>query len=522
MIALGPKKKTGFTIVELLIVIVVIAILAGIAIVAYNGITIRSTIAVLQGDLRTAATRLEADNATTGLFPSSLSLANGGIGIPESSVGYYEYTYTSGDNSFCLTGSNANPSVGSFYISSETKTVQAGTCPTHLGIGGPQIIEPWSMIAAGSYVTCGIYEGSAYCWGTGGSGQIGDGFNSNRNVPTAVSTAGVLAGKTIDKIEIPSSTACVIAEGQVFCWGYNFNGELGNADNTNSNIPVAVDTSGVLGSKTVTELSVGSGIVCVVADAAPYCWGNNDHGKLGNNSLVASNVPVAVDMTGVLAGKTIIDVAAGSESACALTSDNIMACWGWNISGQLGNGGAVSESTVPYAVTMSGLSGATITNIEMSGRNACAITSDGNIACWGGNCSSINGTPTCYGTTASNSNVPVLLNIGATALSGKTISSIGLGGNHSCLVASSEFYCWGYGNYGRLGVGDTVTYNTPTAVYTADALNGLTANFIDGGQNHSCAIADGEVYCWGRNSYGELGGGNTTWTNYPTAIVNPT
>jgi uncharacterized protein (TIGR02145 family)/prepilin-type N-terminal cleavage/methylation domain-containing protein len=123
----------GFTIVELLIVIVVIAILATIAIVAYNGITARSKLGVLQSDLTNAASQLGIDNVNTGVYPATAAAANNGAGLKASPGTTWQYTYTAGTNSYCLTGTNSGVS---YYISSDSGVAQAGACPGDINGGG--------------------------------------------------------------------------------------------------------------------------------------------------------------------------------------------------------------------------------------------------------------------------------------------------------------------------------------------------------------------------------------------------
>ena len=97
-------------------------------------------------------------------------------------------------------------------------------------------------------------------------------------------------------------------------------GQLGNNSTANSSVPVKVDTSGVLAGKTIKQISTGHYHTCAVAsDDKMYCWGENNNGELGNGSTVDSRVPVAVNMTGVLAGKTIKQISTGpSYHTCVM------------------------------------------------------------------------------------------------------------------------------------------------------------------------------------------------------------
>ena len=82
--------------------------------------------------------------------------------------------------------------------------------------------------------------------------------------------------------------------GRAAAWGYNNSGQLGNNTTTDSSVAVAVNTDGVLAGKTITAIDSGDAHACAVADGKVYCWGWNAYGQLGNNSTTGSSVPVAV------------------------------------------------------------------------------------------------------------------------------------------------------------------------------------------------------------------------------------
>lgn len=176
-------------------------------------------------------------------------------------------------------------------------------------------------------------------------------------VPVAVYTSGVLSDKTVTQISTGRYYACAIdSTGKSYCWGRNLYGELGNNSTTQSNVPVAVNTSGVLSGKTITHLATGHYHTCALDSAGTtYCWGLNANGQVGNGTTTNSSVPVAVNTAGVLAGKTITTVSAGYYSSLALASDGTTYTWGQNTNGQLGNN-STTNSSVPVAVSTSGTS----------------------------------------------------------------------------------------------------------------------------------------------------------------------
>ena len=217
--------------------------------------------------------------------------------------------------------------------------VLAGKTVTDIAVGGYY-----------AYNACVVASGQAFCWGSNGFGSLGTGNTTISGVPVAVSTAGVLAGKTVTDIDIYEYQACAVANGQAYCWGGNGSSQLGNNSTTDSYVPVAVNTAGVLAGKTVTSISAGDYFSCAIASGKPYCWGDNQ-GNLGNGTTVDSMVPVAVDVTGALAGKTAISISSGYNHVCAL-ADNRVSCWGDSVNwwpGSLGNGSS-SGSTTPTSL----------------------------------------------------------------------------------------------------------------------------------------------------------------------------
>jgi alpha-tubulin suppressor-like RCC1 family protein len=311
-------------------------------------------------------------------------------------------------------------------------------------------------------------------------------------------------------------TCALLATGNIKCWGYNANGQLGIGNNIDSSIPIEI-TGGALAGKTVTQIAAGAGVhtCALLSDATIACWGGNGFGQLGTSDTAERNIPVAIT-GGALAGKTITQIAVGGGHSCALFSDSTVACWGNNLLGQLGIGN-YSDSHIPVAVTGGALDGKTVTQISAGSQHTCALLSDATIACWGANNDGQLGT----GITSRDINVPVAVSEGSNA--GHTVTRITASGYHTCAVLSDgTVSCWGRNEYGQLGTGDTTNSNTPLAV-TGGALTGKTVTRVSAGREHTCALlANGTVACWGMSHTGRLGNGSTIDSYIPVAVLWPT
>lgn len=307
------------------------------------------------------------------------------------------------------------------------------------------------------------------------------------------------------------------SNGQVYCWGPNFAGQLGDGSTNQSDVPVAVDTSGVLAGKTLVKIGVGSEHVCALDSVGEvYCWGDNTYGQLGNGSSVAySSTPVKVYSFGVLAGKTPVDISSGTRHTCVIDSGGKAYCWGEGQHGELGDGGT-SDSSVPVAVVDSGaLNGAVLTQIAPALYHTCALDSTHQLYCWGSNASGVFGD----GSTTGSLTPVAISNIGD--LTGKTISQISADYYNTCVIdTAGKAYCWGENWSGQLGNGSYGSSLTPVAVNTAGALFGKTLVQINVRENTTCAVdSDGRTYCWGDNYHGEIGDGSINDDSpFPVAI----
>lgn len=357
-------------------------------------------------------------------------------------------------------------------------------------------------------------DDKVYCWGDNSYGQFGNGTTTPSASPVAVNMSGALNGKTVKDLVTDDGAVCVIAsDDKVYCWGNGRFGGIANGSTSDSTSPVAI-TPGALGGLTVKSIKLDENTGCVIAsDDKVYCWGWNGYGRLGNSTTSNSTSPVEVDFTGALAGKTAKSLVVAGSYTCILASDNQVYCFGYGTEGALGQG-AFANATVPVAVDTSGvLSGKTIQKIVGMSSSVCAFASDSKVYCWGygwrGNLGN--------GVTGANSAVPVAIDTSG-ALAGKTVSDLFGARKRTCVkTTDGSVSCWAEGPIGN-NTNITRT-SSPSPIYMSGDLNGLTINKMVIGDYGSCSIAsDNNIYCWGSGEFGSLGRGFTGDTSAPVAL----
>ena len=320
-------------------------------------------------------------------------------------------------------------------------------------------------------------------WGYDGYGELGNNNTVQSNVPVSVLTTGVLSRKTVMALAAGKfHSLAVCSDGTLAAWGTNSSGHLGNNSTASSSVPVAVVQSGVLSGKTVIAVAGGAlHSLALCSDGTVASWGSNTYGQLGNNLAPQSIVPAGVTQSGALSGKTAVAVAAGQFHNLALCSDGTVAAWGLNDSGQLGdNGVSGSQTSVPVAVVQNGvLAGKTVVAVAAGQSHNLALCSDGTLAAWG-----LNGNGQLGDNLASGSQSSVPVAVARTGvLAGKTITAISAGQFHSlALCSDGTLAAWGYNFYGQLGDNQAsgTQSSVPVAVLRSGALSGKTVIGISG------------------------------------------
>ena len=314
-------------------------------------------------------------------------------------------------------------------------------------------------------------KGSSGGGGGGGGGNgdgtpsgvppiAGDGNGGSPDLPGFVLPIASLA------ISAGSSYTCAIVEGKAWCWGDNLTGKLGDNSLIGKDLPVAVvqtpadttaGTDAVLLDSGVARISAGNRHTCAIVDGTAKCWGGNDDGQLGNNSFTSSSTPVQV--SGLVSD--VLAISAGKEHTCVV-HNGAAKCWGNNQEGRLG------DNTVT-----------TLTNL---------------------------------GVVDPNNNNNRMMPVQVSGLV-SDVTVISAGDSHTCAIHDGAAKCWGNNEDGRLG-DDSITNIASGGITAIDAnrkvpeqVMGLVSDVtaISAGEKHTCAIHSGAAKCWGKNNLGQLG-----------------
>ena len=327
--------------------------------------------------------------------------------------------------------------------SSDTGLYQSPT-PLKATLPGPA-----TMISAGGQVTCALLKtGDVYCWGDGNSGDLGTGSLPTTNSGGVATPAKVKLNTAASAVAVSAShTTCAIAGGNTWCWGNGNEGELGNGMfSTNSVLPVQVSGSSF---GAPTFLAGGYSHLCA-GNGTVWCWGDDAFGQLGNNVYDdASGLGFATPQSLYFSyPSTVTAIASGNYFTCGLLGSGNVYCWGEGDGGQLGNGSFITASpygsAVPTKVTGT-LTGPTA--ISAAGYHICALTAAGTISCWGGN---------QYGELGNGSTTPsspygVASAVQVVGLGSQAIA-VGAGNNFTCAVLKNgSVWCWGINTFGQLG-----------------------------------------------------------------------
>lgn len=381
-------------------------------------------------------------------------------------------------------------------------------------------------IAAGTAHVCARFStGALKCWGWNNYGQLGQPDRENRgdspgemaalaDVPLPAPVRRVWAGG--------DHTCALLLDDTVRCWGRNDYGQLGQGDTLHRSgveLPTLKPVE-VPPGRVIRDMALGRDHTCALLDNQRVaCWGSNAFGQLGIGST--ANVGDALGemgpaLTPVPVDLLAVQLTAGAFHTCAIFDDKSARCWGYNGYGQLGLGDAQDRGDqpgeVPPAKPDFGF-GAYATNLSAFGDSTCARLNDKTTRCWGYNGSGQLGLGDSSNRCDLGGQTPgSLLRPGT-----KLIEVIARGSsNHMCArIEDNEVRCWGQNDAGQLGLEDTSYRGDDPgemdAFLPATKIgSGRTAVAIVLGAASTCVLRDDRrVVCWGDNSRGQLGIGDS-------------
>ncbi len=328
---------------------------------------------------------------------------------------------------------------------------------------------PLTSVVAGSFYGCEVKAGAVRCWGANERGQLGRGTTSARE-----STGAVSLPEPVAQLALAAKSACArTVTGKVWCWGDNAGAQLGIAEPTFIATPRKVVVP-----VPVARLATHSDFVLALgSDGRLFGWGNNHEGTLARDDAD----PMRVSPQPVLRAAfelRFTDITAGQGNACGLTREGTLWCWGRNL---VTRDGVRTPQKVLEGVS-SVVSGAFV---------GCAIRTSGELWCWGSS-------PTNAGLTMEWA-TPTKLDLG-----GASARQVDSHWFHVCAVTTTDaLWCWGRGIEGQLGLGSAAPFSVPQPV-TTEVESVATGFFF------TCILRkDASVACTGTNEEGELGLGDT-------------
>lgn len=386
----------------------------------------------------------------------------------------------------------SNGTVTAKGIGTETVTATFG------GVSGSTDVTvkaPWvGVVAAGLQTFARKADGTLYAWGSNQQGQLGDSTTTDRLVPTQVNGAVT----TWAQVAVGDQFAVAIRkDGTLWSWGYNSNGQLGDGTTINHASPAKIGTA-----TDWTFVAAGKRHAFAINKAGVlFGWGGNFNGQLGDGTTVGKLVPTKITVAGVTPVPVWLSVSAGETHTLGVTT--ALGLWGWggNLYGQVGNAGFV-DVTAPTKI---GNGTATWTAVSAGAFHSSAIRADGTLFAWGlntngqvGNNGSLNQTTPVQVTPAANWAV------------------VSAGGAHTMAVRTDgTLWGWGANDNGQLGDGLGLDTNTPNQIGTATNWSTVSAGAL-----HTFGLrTDSSMWGWGNNSAGQLG--NNTKTSSQTPVTLP-
>jgi len=395
----------------------------------------------------------------------------------------------------------------------------------YAGLGSPKcaLIDQLSSssplsnldIAVGSYFGCAVRSnGTVSCWGQNDSGQMGNSISSNPQL-TPLPVDGLTG---IDSIAAGAAHACALqSDFAVRCWGNNSNGQLGNGTTNTPNPSAAIATL----FPNAVQVTAGHAHTCVrMANSGVQCAGRNEHGQLGNGTKTDSATPVDVVVPSTWNGWVSLVVAGGSQTCAVVGDDNHVECWGQIVPHSLVDQVTPTALRLPPDGHDNTLIG--VGSLAVGYHHNCALTNAGLVECWGagssGELGNIND-PDRYARDWPEPNFPVLSCSDSQLLD--NVFGVAVGGDANGFSCAQKFnngvaevWCWGDNSFGQLGDGTNLSRACAAPVQSLE----YVTRRIHVGSASACSLADQGVSCWGWNNLGQLGNGTTVDRSVPGTV----
>ncbi len=340
----------------------------------------------------------------------------------------------------------------------------------------PTINERIVQVVAGSYHSGAISSiGRVFTWGRNTEGQGGVGNITNQTVPNEItpSSFGLVGGDTIVSLELGFVHSVALSStGRVFTMGSNNQGQLGNGTTTLTSSPIEITNRFTLNNgKTITSVYAGAYFSgALSSNGNVFMWGNNEQGQVGNSSTAAVLSPVNITTRFNLdAEDRIQSLSLGYNHASAISEDGKVFMWGSNraggsYSGQIGFDANTSIMNVPMNITNAfNLNpNETIQSMSLGSYYSSALTSTHRVFTWGLNDQRQLGNGTQ--SSATNTHIPVNITSRFTLTDNEVVASLNMGHYSSfALTSTGQIFAWGQNHVGQYGNGNLNSSNTPIA-----------------------------------------------------------
>ncbi|MBF0450629.1 MAG: DUF5011 domain-containing protein [Candidatus Magnetomorum sp.] len=375
-----------------------------------------------------------------------------------------------------------------------------------------------AQVASGYHHTIAIKnDWTVWSWGSNLSGQLGDQSKDSKNLPVQVKGPGGMGWLTdIHAVAAGSQHSLALSgDGHVLAWGNNTYGQLGNTTVETSLTPVYVLNDQNEPFDNVIAIACGANHSLLINEENQlWAWGKNENGQLGDNTINNRNRPVRIFLP---LEYRILQISAGDSHSVALLDNGQVWSWGDNASGQLGIG-SINPSFIPVRVLQANSTNplGSIVSIAAGAFHSLALSNDGFIWSFGLN---QNGQLGNGGPIQTTSPLKVQLPVEGTALA--NIGKIAAGTDHSLGIQNNgTLWAWGKNDGGQLGNSTKVNTYYPIKVTMPSGLSRILA--LDAGKTHTIAhTINGDVWAWGNNYSFQLGTGNTSQSLVPKQTLSP-